>query len=106
MCEPEISTTTTSTTTIIPEYFSYTVSSGTQICYGGYTNIGGSITTVNIYSEVSKDDWTIGTRLYSNESLTTLINSNFIRNAVGSTIFVSMTTPGIIDDIIPQMTPC
>ena len=92
-----------------PISFSYSVSSGTQACIDGYRDISSPV-TITVYSTVYKDDWTVGTQLYSDAGLTTLITATFIRSTTGGTIgtiFADMsTTPGIIDSIIFPMTGC
>ena len=91
-----------------PVVFSYSVSSGTQACIGGHIDILNPV-TITVYSVTQKDDWIIGTQLYSDAGLVTLTTATFIRSTTGGTIgtiFADMPTPGIIDSIILPMTGC
>ena len=92
----------------LPSYYEYNISSGSQYCEGGYTNISSPVTKT-VYTSVPRPSWMIGTELYSDSALTTLITDTYIRSVVSGTVdlFYAVLSPaGVIDEIIPPLTPC
>lgn len=88
-----------------PEPYEHTVASGSYVCVGGFVNITGE-TNITVYSNKLIADLIVGDMLYSDVGLTVLTTATFIQTQTGGDLFITMSTPGVIDTIEAPGTAC
>lgn len=90
-----------------PISYIYSITSGTQACVGGFTDIT-PITNVSVYSEELRPDWDIGTQIYTDENLTINLGDGFYRSVTAGTVdkFFFQISGGIVTEKILPNTGC
>lgn len=89
-------------------YYEYDILRGTQICLGGFIDIGGQTTAVAVFANTQRTNWVEGTRLYTNSGMTIPAPNGFYKSITGGSIdkFFFNISNGVLTNYTLPNTGC